>query len=297
MRRLIASSLLVLGLTPVATAEELVREISWSELEASGELLGGEVQPDGSLKIVHSDGEGKSVAIAELTDPGVTALRYAIVGKVRHEDVMMESALEMWSHFPDGGSCFSRTLGKFGPCRSIKGTSEWRRFVLPFFGDEAAGRPERLELNLLFGGPGTVYLGPAQLIQYSEGENPLTPPGAWWDDQTFGLICGIVGCVGGTLGAMIGILSGLRKARRFVLGTALLVTVFGTLAFAVGLAAVGLGQPSMVYFPLLLGGGIAAGVCGGSLPTIRRRYEEAELRRMSAMDVGPAGQKRPAGAS
>ena len=297
MRRLIASSLLVLGLTSIGTAEELVREISWSELEAAGQLLGGEVQPDGTLKIVHSVGEGTTVAIVELIDPGVTELRYAIVGKVRHEEVMMESALEMWSYFPGGGAYFSRTLGKFGPCRSLKGTSDWRRFVLPFFSDEEAGSPARLELNLLFGGSGTVYLGPVRLLQYTESEDPLTPPGAWWGDRTAGLIGGIIGCIGGILGCLIGILSQLHKARRFVLGTAVLATVCGTLAFAVGLVAVGLGQPFAVYYPLLLGGGIVGGVCGGLLPKLRRQYEEAELRRMSAMDVGPAGQNRPAGAS
>jgi hypothetical protein len=52
-----------------------------------------------------------------------------------------------------------------------------------------------------------------------------------------------------------------------------------------GLVALMLGQPYGVYYPLLLGGIITAAVCGGNYPVLRRRYDQIELRKMSAMDA------------
>ena len=57
------------------------------------------------------------------------------------------------------------------------------------------------------------------------------------------------------------------------------------LSLIFGLIAVTLGQPYGVYYPLLLGGIILTGVCGGNLPGLLRRYQQAELRKMAAMDV------------
>ena len=95
MKRLIASSLMVLGVASVALSEEVVREISWADLDKAGQLLGGEVQPDGTLRVLNREQQPKTVALAELKNPGVTALRYAVVGKVRYENVEGQSALEM----------------------------------------------------------------------------------------------------------------------------------------------------------------------------------------------------------
>ncbi|MFH1919407.1 MAG: hypothetical protein ABIP48_05900 [Planctomycetota bacterium] len=300
MKRLIACSLVVLGFASVALSEELVREISWAELDKAGQLLGGEVQPDGTLKIANPDTQPKTVAITELKNPGVTALRYAVEGEVRYEEVETQSALEMWNYFPNGGSYFSRTLAEVGPLKSIEGTSDWRTFCLPFFSQEGTGPPDRLKLNLMFGGRGTVYLEPVRLVQYTEGEDPLamasgsqTSADAWWNDRTGGLIGGIGGSILGCLGALMGILGGAGRARRFVMALAVCVTMFGVAALGLGIAALGLGQPYAVYYPLLLGGGISTVVFGGLLPVIRQRYQQAELRRMTAMDVGAAASKGP----
>ena len=111
-------------------------------------------------------------------------------------------------------------------------------------------------------------------------------PGAWWDARTAGWIAGIGGTVIGLLGGLIGILASLGRARAFVLTLAAGLVVLGAGLVLSGLTALVLGQPYAVYYPLLLGGVILTLVMGLNLPGLRRRYEQIELRRMAAMDVG-----------
>jgi hypothetical protein len=110
-------------------------------------------------------------------------------------------------------------------------------------------------------------------------------PGQWWDDRTGGLIGGIGGSIIGCLGGLIGTLAGMGRARRFVLGLTKALFLVGLVLIGVGLVAVVQSQPYGVYYPLLLAGVISAAVCGGLLRTLRRRYDELELRKMSALDA------------
>jgi hypothetical protein len=262
--------------------EEILRELTWSELKKAGQLSVGEIQPPGagaqheSLRIENPANEPKTVTLLDLKSPGVTALRFGFEGSVRHEDVRGKSYLEMWSYFADGGPSFSRTLGDAGVMRHLEGTSDWRPFVLPCFSDETIGLPTRLVVNVVFVDRGTVYLSHVRLFQLRDG---------WWTDQQAGLIGGVGGGIAGLLGALIGILGGLGKARRFVISLTATVTAAGVASILVGLIAVAVGQPLAVSYPLLLGGTICAAVCGGNLPQICRRYEQIELRKMAAMDA------------
>jgi hypothetical protein len=64
------------------------------------------------------------------------------------------------------------------------------------------------------------------------------------------------------------------------------LAIGGTLAFAAGVVALSRSQPYTVYYPLLLIGFLATAIPLGVRPSIRRRYEEIELRRMRAHDLG-----------
>jgi hypothetical protein len=70
-----------------------------------------------------------------------------------------------------------------------------------------------------------------------------------------------------------------------VLAAMALVTALSAIALAAGIFAVTHGQPYGVYYPLLLGGGLGFMLFGGLRPMVRRRYDEIELRRMSAADA------------
>ena len=300
MRSTLATSLILLACTAAASAEEQVlREVSWTKLQAAGRLSAGEVQTGTSpgvaeqLKIENSEPGPKTIAILQLDRPGVTAAQYALVGRVRYENVATASYLEMWNHFPGGKRFFTRTLADSGPLGSLQGSSEWRPFWLPFKVLREQAGPEKLEVNLVLAGKGTVYLGPLRLVQCT---GPMDPPGVagqWWGERTGGWVGGLGGGLIGILGGLIGTLAGLGKARRLVLGLTAALLALGVVGLAAGLLALSLSQPYAVYYPLLLGGGICSVVIGACLPVARRRYRQIELRKMAAMDIGTAGRPCP----
>ena len=291
MMRLIASSLLVAVLASTAPAAETLREISWTGLRDAGQLTAGEIVPGEPempevLKIENTTNEPKSITLLEIENPGITASQYALTAKVRYDNVQGTSYLEMWNCFPSGRQHFTRTLGDSGPMMKVSGTSPWREVVLPFYITSGTERPNKLIVNMVFAGKGTVYLSPLRLQQGLSSST--TPPGQWWDDRTGGLIGGVAGGVFGCLGALIGILASLGKGRSFVMFLTTATALFGCGLLAVGIVAATQSQPYAVYYPLLLIGGLSAILMGSMRGILRKRYEQLELRKMEAMDAGTA---------
>jgi hypothetical protein len=290
MKSLITS--LILFLSAVSGfPEDVLRETSWTTLQAEGRISGGTVEPPGGdervarLKVENHEGQQVTVTVLTLTQPPITRARYAITGSVRYEGVQGTAFLEMWSVFPDGGRYFSRTLADVGPLKGLQGSSEWRPFVLPFFNREGAPPPTTLIVNVALPGPGTVHLRPLRLVQYGPGEDPLAMHGQWWGERTGGLVGGLLGGALGCLGAVIGWLSSTGRARSFVLVMMKILIGLGVAALLAGALAFFQGQPYAVYYPLLLLGILASVICGGLLRPIRHRYEAVELRRIRAADV------------
>ncbi len=108
----------------------------------------------------------------------------------------------------------------------------------------------------------------------------------WWTDQQAGLIGGIGGSVLGILGGIFGSLAGIcapqGKFRGLVFGLAYFMIASGITLLLTGIVALAMGQPYGVYYPLLLIGLLASGLMGGLLPVIRKRYQEADNRRLDA---------------
>ena len=234
--------------------------------------------PFSSLKI--DGGAGAPVTVAIIERPAINGQRYAVTGQVRYEEVDGTGYLEMWSHFPDGAQYFSRTLGDVGPMMKLQGTSGWRRFTLPF---DATGAPlpTRLVVNVVLPGRGVVYLGPLRLVD----DIPDAGGASGSLDRAAGLIGGVAGSLVGCLGALIGVLASRGRAKRFVATAIVSLAIGGALAFAAGVVALSRSQPYAVYYPLLLIGFLAVVIPLGLRPSIRRRYEEIELRRMRARDL------------
>lgn len=110
--------------------------------------------------------------------------------------------------------------------------------------------------------------------------------GAWFDGRSAGLVGGIggaaVGILCGIYGALAGTLAPRGIGRRAMLTTHVVLLVLAAASVVLGLVALATGQPYHVYYPLLLLGFVPAAVLGGLLPVIRKRYDEAEQRRIDA---------------
>jgi hypothetical protein len=290
MIRPVASLGICFSCVSVASAEELLQAISWKTLRDEGNLRLGEViATDGGvagvLSLENTARGPISWQVFTIDKPGITSSRYAITGQVRYQDVEGSGYLEMWSCFAGDQRCFSRTLETSGPMQALKGSSGWRRFVVPFYNKEGTPPPEKLILTVVLPGRGKVWLSPLDLVQFEPGEDPLAVKGQWWKDRTGGLIGGVAGSIIGCMGGLIGWLTSRGRARGSVTAMLRAMQIVGVLSLIGGAAALLLAQPYAVYYPLLLMGLICALLGTGLVRTVRKRYDELELRKMRAMDA------------
>ena len=94
------------------------------------------------------------------------------------------------------------------------------------------------------------------------------------------------GSIVGGVGALMGVLTSLGRARRLVLILAASLVAVGAAVFVAGLVAMSASPSTAEGYPaLLLFGFLASVVPLGLLPVIRKRYEDVELRMMRAHDL------------
>lgn len=272
----------------LACASNVVQDLSWLALKKAGAVRSGDVSA-GQVRLENVNTSAVSFPLIVLEKPVITKLAYALTGRIRYEGVEGGGYLEMWNVFPGDQRYFSRTMAKDGPMKGLLGSSDWRPFVLPFFNQEGGNQPVRLELNLVLLGKGVVMISDLQLKQYEANENPMLDEGrSWWTERTSGLVFGTLGACIGLLGFVVGILTSAGKARSLVMALLNLFLVVGVASFAGGIVAYLQNQPYAVFYPLLLIGLLCTVIPLGLRRSIRKRYEDLELRKMRSMDA-PTG--------
>jgi len=255
-----------------------------SVTQSDGTVVGATENAPAALRVSHTEAGARTIPLFKVDHPQITRQFYALVGTLRLKDVTPGSYLELWNHFPDGSAYFTRTLASAGPLGTLSGSGEGKPFALPF--DKATfPAPVLLEVNLVLAGPGTVEFGPIELRQSSSSMPGMTDPGAWWSEPAAGWIGGLGGSALGILGAIVGILSSQGRARSLVLVLIQAIIACGVALLILGVVAVAQSQPWTVYYPLLLVGGLGAGIFGIQLVQLQRRYAAFELRKMAALDV------------
>jgi len=120
-----------------------------------------------ALKAISAESAGKSVAVFDLNNPGITRSQFRLELNARWEGVEKQASLELWTHFSDGSQVVTRTLSDSGPMQKFVGNNAPRAVWLPF-SNSSGKRPTRLVLNVLFEGKGTVFLGTSTLMQWGD---------------------------------------------------------------------------------------------------------------------------------
>ncbi|TWT96811.1 Regulatory protein BlaR1 [Botrimarina colliarenosi] len=98
-----------------------------------------------------------TVCLAEVEKPDVDGTQLVYTAQVK-SDLDQSASLEMWAHV-DGGTYFSRN-----PQVAVFGKSDWKRLEIPFF-FKAGQRPDKVTLNVIIGGPGTVWVDDIRLLK------------------------------------------------------------------------------------------------------------------------------------
>jgi hypothetical protein len=287
---------LCLGLAMTCRGEQVLTEFDWQKLSDAHQSQGGEaLVQDGksALKVVNTNDTPLLVRLLTIQKPPIKGLFYALTGEVKYEDVHGDAYLQMWNVFPPPvrgmteAQYFSRTLGDGGEMGKISGTSNWRAFMLPFDRTGTSNAPSRLQFDIYLPAQGTVYLGPIKLVEYSGTPfgRGKSSPGAWWQDQTAGLVGGIGGATLGCLAGLLAWLASRGQARSFVVVTMWVLTGLGAVLAGASVVALAMSQPYAVWFPLVLGALLLLGIIPARLRQFQKHYEELELRRMTALDA------------
>lgn len=279
MRVLWIIGALAMSFAGETSAENTLQKIAWPVSAPEGVAT----NPDGSVTVVSASNGGLTVTLVEIDSPGIARSRYAVKGRVRYEGVVGRGYVEMWSVFADG-RYFTRTIAEQGPMRALTGSSEWRSMVLPFDTGGSGALPESLVINVVLPGPGRVSLSPLTLVELDPGEWP-TGVNDSAGSGLFGAGGAIAGASLGVVGAVLGWLGGMGKAKRLVLIGFRTLMAAGGVSLVLGVVAWTQGSAYTVYYPLLLIGAIALLVPASILPRLTKRYEEIELRQMSALDA------------
>lgn len=276
---------------------EVRMEIDLAKLQAAGHLKSGSLSEENGRVMLSQENTNThpvQINLFRIDNPPLAFKPYAIRGEIRHTDVVGDGYLEMWNEFGSatnqggGGRYFSRTLAEIGPMRKIKGSSDWRWFLVPFQPAGAPGAPKSLEFNLSLPGTGRVNLRGLELIQTDGDVSQLMlmkTPGEWWPEQWTGLAGGALGGILGCLGSAISWLASRGKARAFVLRTLASLSLLGMMTLALGFVALIEKQPWHIAYGLLLLGFLMAGIFATQWVQHRRRYSQLELQKMSAMDA------------
>lgn len=284
--------LTMLALGFAASAQQTVGTYDWKLLQQNGQgaSTGAIVTSNGkSILEIGSTNASLETRLLTITNPPITKKLYAIGGQIKYEDVSGDAYLEMWNYFPPTepgapeGKFFSRTMAQYGEMKKIHGTSDWRDFILPFNSEGASGPPTRLEVNLVLPGKGKVSVSPLKLVLYEPNEIAAVVHGGWTNGlgPSIGIIVVPILAV---IGMLLGWLAKNGRARTFVIFGLRALAVLGVLLIIFGILALVRKQPSSVWIPMFLFGALLTAIFF-QLPTIQRRYEELELRRMNSVDT------------
>jgi len=261
-----------LALATVAHGQQTVTEWQWNKLAPALLPRGGAVVSlDGrtALKIENTKNTPLQLPLIAISNPKISAQVYSLKGEIRYDGLRGYGVLDMWSYFPPakpGGAeiqDYARMRFDASDTSNGRGASGWHPFSIPFNSIGATTPPTRLQINLLLGGRGTVYLGPVSLVQFvdvsSYSERNLgqvwlygRTADPWWSSRVAvratDFEAGLLLCLGFVMAG----LCAKGKARELVVTLLRIHVGLGVVCAVAALAALSRQQPFVVWFPLSL---------------------------------------------
>lgn len=232
------------------------------------------VEMDGApgVRVTYSGTGPRSVQLAEVPCDRLDNTRVFYKATMSGEDLAAPAYLEM-NAVVGGNAYFSRAVND-----AFVGTTPARQTAAPFV-LKTGQFLEAARLGVRFEGPGAVTMSGIQLVN----------GGPYYSGASTGTRVGLAGTALGILTALWFIfaqqLSVQGRARGPVLAVTAVVALIGAIALLIGAVWALRGASYWSWYPLVLLGGIAAGVYGWNYPILRRRYRESEERRMFAMEL------------
>jgi hypothetical protein len=129
----------------------------------SGIQMDNNVSTDGNGSLRVTASEPRVVQLFEAVDIDVENASLIYQAKVRTQNVEGQVYLEMWCHFAGRGEFFSRGLQD-----PLTGTNEWKVERTPFFLRKGEN-PDKVKLNLVINGKGTVWIDDVRLLKGASG--------------------------------------------------------------------------------------------------------------------------------
>ncbi len=151
MRSLVRVSSVLLCLAGPVHAQEL-KKLSLDDASALGLKIETDtmVKAEGKASVRITTRWPTTVCLGEVTGPDIEGASLVYRAKVK-SDLDGTAFLEMWAHV-SGGQYFSRGLDN-----PIQGKSDWKTLETPFHFQKGQ-RPEKVTLNLVVNGKGTIWI-------------------------------------------------------------------------------------------------------------------------------------------
>lgn len=248
--------------------------LDWAHERAEGHLLAGEIlDENGALRIANMTSQPRRIIVLELDSPAIATPKWHLAGSLRHRDIKGHGYLELLAMTPSGNYA-ARTFSNAGPQARITGTSDWRPVWIPFDGSASGEIPDKLVLAVHLPGDSTVDLNDFS-VREGLGSPASVTPGTWWGEKVATWVFGGAAAALLIFAVILGLVARRRTRRRLVLGSYRAVLGAAGVTLVLGIVAAILGQPTTVYFPLVLVGLLASGIYGFSYRSAQTDYEEA----------------------
>ena len=183
-------------------AAAIIDKIPFAQVQREAITAGVVLGPNGAVDFKHlrltNSGGTRRYHLLTIEEPHIQRFCYAIDGEVQYRGVEGTGYFEATSHMPDGKRYVMKTLAAGRWLQRIEGDTDWRDFGLAYSVSRNKVLPERIDLDLVLPGPGTVWVGNFYIAQFGPPleEVSFEPQRAWSRWPIFALLTAISGAVG-----------------------------------------------------------------------------------------------------